>query len=405
MYARAFDGVFINRQNPTDAGYEQRAYSAIVELTPEARRQGLTSSFVAAPQSVAAGGESRALGVPQADSWSPSATAPSAGAVNFGAFAVVTAEEAHLKLAPVFSGVARPSDLAFAADGSIFVAERAGKVRLVRKGVPVGTLALDVSSEVSEPGGGLLAIAIAPKFEATGMMYVLYAADMPRGGREFVLARVRYVNGVFGERAVLLRTPMSTETATGALRVGPDGKLYVALASSAGDPLDESAATYSGKVLRLNLDGTTPDDQPRSTPVFSTEHPQPHALDWQPATGDLWVLDRIGTDSGRLSVIPANAGRESNTSRTSYALPPATGPTSAAFYRSNVISIFKDNLFIAAESGRELLRLRFDPDNPSRVISTERLLKDQIGTLRVVAEGRDGALYVGTDSGLYRLEP
>jgi len=67
--------------------------------------------------------------------------------------------------------------------------------------------------------------------------------------------------------------------------------------------------------------------------------------------------------------------------------------------------IFKGNLFIAAEMGRELMRLRFDPDNSTKVISFEKLLTDQIGAVRVVSEGPDGALYVATESVLYRLAP
>ena len=66
---------------------------------------------------------------------------------------------------------------------------------------------------------------------------------------------------------------------------------------------------------------------------------------------------------------------------------------------------FKGNLLIAANGGRELIRLQFDPDNPSRVAGVERLLTNEIGGLRVVTEGRDGAVYVATESVLYRLSP
>ena len=48
------------------------------------------------------------------------------------------------------------------------------------------------------------------------------------------------------------------------------------------------------------------------------------------------------------------------------------------------MSIFKGNLFIAAETGRQLIRLRFDPDNASKVLSVERMLTDEIGAVRVV---------------------
>ena len=67
--------------------------------------------------------------------------------------------------------------------------------------------------------------------------------------------------------------------------------------------------------------------------------------------------------------------------------------------------MFKGDLFVAAETGRQLIRLRFDPSNATKIVSVERMLEDQIGAIRVVAEGPDSALYIATDSVLYRLAP
>ena len=237
-------------------------------------------------------------------------------------------------------------------------------------------------------------------------MYALYAVDAPRDGLEFTLARFRFVDGVFGERAVLLdRTRASASGPSGALRVGEDGKLYVALDSASDARIAGSFATYNGKVLRFNTDATTPADQPGSNPIYSLEHPQPLALDWQPSSGTLWVVDRLGADAGRLSAVDKDAGQSRAAVRTSYALPEGTGAASAAFYAGERISIFKGNLFIAAEMGRQLIRLRFDPDNATKIVSVERMLHDQIGAVRVVSEGPDGALYIATESVLYRLVP
>jgi glucose/arabinose dehydrogenase len=319
---------------------------------------------------------------------------------------VVTAEQVRLNLDPVAEGLQLPSDIAFTADGSIFVAERGGVVRHVKDGVLVETPALDLSGEITRHEGGLLAIALDQKFAANGLMYALYAVDAPRNGLEFTLARFRSVDGVFGDRAVLLdRTRASVSGPSGALRVGEDGKLYVALDSASDARVAGSFATYNGKVLRFNTDATTPDDQPGSNPIYSLEHPQPLALDWQPSSGTLWVVDRIGTDAGRLSAVVKDPGQSRAAFRTSYALPAGTGAASAAFYAGDRISIFKGNLFIAAEMGRQLIRLRFDPDNATKVVSVERMLHDQIGAVRVVSEGPDGALYIATESVLYRLAP
>ena len=319
---------------------------------------------------------------------------------------VVTAEQVRLNLSPVAEGLYLPSDLAFASDGSIFVAERGGAVRLIRDGVLVETPALDLSPEITRHEGGLLALALDPSFGENGLAYALYAVDAPRNGLEFTLARFRYVNGVFAERAVLLdRTKASVTGASGALRVGPDGKLYVALDSASDGRIAASFATYNGKVLRINTDATTPDDHPGANPIYSLEHPQPLALDWQPATGTLWVVDRVGADAGRLSAVVKDAGQSRAALRTAYALPAGTGAASAAFYRGTLMSVFKGNLFIAAEMGRQLIRMRFDPDNASKVVSVERMLTDEIGAVRVVSEGPDGALYIATESVLYRLAP
>ena len=319
---------------------------------------------------------------------------------------VVTAEQVRLNLSPVAEGLHVPSDLAFAADGSLFVAERGGAVRLIRDGVLVETPALDLSPEMTRNEGGLLAIALDPKFEENGWMYTLYAVDAPRNGLEFTLARFRFVDGTFAERAVLLdRTRASVDGASGALRVGPDGKLYVAFDSASDARIAGSFATYNGKVLRFNTDATTPADQPGSNPIYSLEHPQPLALDWQPESGTLWVVDRVGADAGRLSAVVKDAGQSRAAFRTSYALPAGTGAASAAFYRGDLMPMFKGNLFIAAEMGRQLIRLRFDPENASKVVSVERMLHDQIGAVRVVAEAPDGGLYIATESVLYRLAP
>ena len=322
------------------------------------------------------------------------------------ALLVVTAERVQLNLTPVADGLHLPSDIAFAADGSIFIAERRGAVRMMRDGALAADSALDLSDAMTRPEGGLLAIALDPAFGENGFLYALYAVDAPRNGVEFTLARFRYGNGKLTDRAVLLdRTTASSRGASGALRIGPDGKLYVALDSDANGRVAASFATYNGKVLRFNTDATTPDDQPASNPIYSLEHPQPIALDWQPATGTMWVIDRVGVDAGRLSAVSRHVPQTRVTSRTSYALPAGTGAASAAFYRGTLMPIFKDNLFIAAEMDRQLIRLRFDPENGSRIVSVERLLQDQIGAVRVVAETPDGALFIATESVLYRLAP
>jgi glucose/arabinose dehydrogenase len=317
------------------------------------------------------------------------------------------AEQIQLNLRLVAEGLSLPSDVAFAPDGTVFVAERGGAIRVIAGGALLPDRAIDLSGEVWLPEGGLLAIAVDPKFQDTQFVYTLTAAKARGGGLGFVLSRYRSVDHRLGERAVLLdRIPASPRGAGGALRFGPDGKMYLAVDDAANARTAGSLGSYNGKVLRLNRDATTPDDQAGFSPVFSLDHPLPRAIDWQPSSGELWVVDALDQMSGRLTAVAADDAKQKRGEvRTRYSLPAGTGAVSATFYRGNLIPVFRDNLFLAAEAGQSVVRLQFDPKNPERVMSAERLMQDQIGPVRVVAVGPDESLYVANDSALFRLVP
>ena len=303
---------------------------------------------------------------------------------------IATSEGVTLLLERLTDGVRDPVDLAFGLDSAMFVAERAGTVRVVRDGQLAPTPALDISAEVTLPDGGLLGLAVDPKFEETQFLYALYAGPSTTG-LDVMLARFRDVDDRLGERATLLtRASASLPRARGALRFGEDGKLYVGI---------------DGEILRLNSDATTPDDHLPFTPVYSADHPGVTALDWHPRSGELWAVDGVPPQGGRLAPVLSPSTQLRRVPPTAYRLPQGTGAASAAFYRADRIPIFRGDLFIAAEEARELIRVRFDTENPTRIRTVDRLLKDEIGPVRVVAEGRDGAVYVASDTAVYRLAP
>ncbi len=226
-------------------------------------------------------------------------------------------------------------------------------------------------------------------------------------GRAFILLRVREVSNTFGDRATILdgiRAPASEPAAS--LRFGADGKLYAAFDDGGEPQRAGDLSSWNAKILRLNADGTTPDDQAGASPLYAFASRSPAGFDWQPQTGVLWLADRLDP---AVTAVAAEAGGARHGTRGviqgRWALPVASAPSGAAFARGTLIPALAGNLLIASSEGRHLLRVRFDPLNPSRVAATEPLLQDLVGPIVAVASGPDGAVYFATPRSVGRLGP
>ncbi len=322
---------------------------------------------------------------------------------------VTTADGVRLRPFVVTDGLESPTAVAFAPDGRMFVAERAGRVRVV---TDAGldrepALTIDDLSIVSRAEGGLMGLALDPDFDRTRFVYVLHTHVVRDGTPVFRLARFREAGGRLGERAVLLdNVPAAPDRPAGAIGFGPDGKLYAAF-DAAGDPSNASrVASYAGKVLRLNSDGTTPADQPAGTPVHSIDYHSPRGFDWHPVTGELWVADRQGARAEELRVANAEPSRLTAGARqVRIPLPAGTDAASVAFYRGNLLPAFRGDLLVASRESASVMRLRFERRDSTRVRTIEQLLKGSVAAVQAVSVGPDGALYICTDNAVIRVGP
>jgi aldose sugar dehydrogenase len=301
-----------------------------------------------------------------------------------------TGDGVTLSTERLLDGFLEPADAAFSPDGRLFIVERPGRVTISR-GSPMAASTALLAGDLP-PGGGLLAIAIDPDFARTRFVFVLSASVGPRGARVYQLARYRELAGILAQRAVLLETPAPLQ-ASGALRFGPDGMLYAAL--GAGDD-PSSRAGDMGRVLRLRSDGTMPVDRRTSTPVISSGHGTVGGMAW--AGGLLWTGD-VASGVARLAGISAQEGVPS----IAWDLPASEPPLSLAFYDGAAMPALRGDLLVASAEARQILRVRFDDADPSRIASTEVLLRDHAGPIRVVLTGPDGAVYFLTDRSLGRV--
>jgi glucose/arabinose dehydrogenase len=163
----------------------------------------------------------------------------------------------------VAGGLVRPTAMAIAPDGRIFVCEQDGRLRVIRDGAlldaPFHTLSVNNSGE-----RGLLGIAFDPGFANNHFLYVYYTtSSAPIHNRVSRLTANGDVVLPGSELQILnLETLSATNHNGGAIHFGSDGKLYVAVGENAVPSNSETLNNRLGKMLRINANGTIPNDNP-----------------------------------------------------------------------------------------------------------------------------------------------
>ncbi len=301
-----------------------------------------------------------------------------------------TRDGVRLRVDKVAEGLDRPTDAAFAQDGRLFISERSGRVRVFSDGQLQITNALALPSD-SDAGvrPAVLSIAFDPDFSHTGFVFVLHTANTSDGPAVY-LSRYRELRGTLAQRAVLFQSAVESETdASAVMRFGADGKLYAIVGGS------ESG----GRLLRLNPDGTMPQDQSGTTPAVAAGVVNPRGLAWRPPNAILWIVDD-DSNAAHLSGVSMSAPPVRAIVRGREDLPLGAG--SLAFYAADAIPEMRDEGLIGSTEGY-VLRLRFAKDDATRVAESERLLQDRVGPIHVVAVGPDGAIYFCTDTALGKV--
>ena len=303
-----------------------------------------------------------------------------------------------------------PWAMAFAPDGRMFVTERPGRVRVFERGQVLAAPALVLNDVAATGEGGLLGIAVHPDFATNHFVFLAYTARLAGGSRETRVVRYREVGNTLGEPAVILDRVPAADIHDGArVRFGPDRKLYVTMGDTAAPPTAQDLGTLTGKILRLNDDGSVPGDNPfAGSPIFSYGHRNPQGIDWHPVTGEPWGSEHGQTGNDEINRLQPGRNYgwpviEADQTRAGMETPilffsPSIAPSGASFYTGSAITGFRGNLFVGALAGQHLLRVRFEPNDPNRVAGTERLLAGRFGRIRDVVSGPDGALYLCTSN-------
>ncbi len=305
------------------------------------------------------------------------------------------------------------SGIDFAPDGRVFVSERPGRVRVIDPGAGLLSEAwVEIPVwHVSE--AGLVSLVLHPAFADSPFVYVMYIRETRLGVRGRV-ARFRERDGRgVDEQVIIEDLPAARFHSGGMLAFGADGALYVGTGDATQPELAQDPVSLGGKILRVNPDGSIPEDNPiLGSPVYALGLRNVQGFDWDPATGRLFATmhgptgewGHQGRDEVNVIVAGANYGWPlvlGESAEQAYTDPlleysPAIAPAGATFYRGP-IDAWRGSFFFTALRGEHLHRVVLTGDR-TEVLELERLWLGVYGRLRALRSGPDGHLYLGTSN-------
>lgn len=330
----------------------------------------------------------------------------------------------------VADGLDFPWAIQFLADGRLIVTERSGSIRIIRD----GQLSAPVAGvpEVHDRGqGGLLDIALAPDFASSGQLYLSYAepaasAGLQRGAGTAVMSAKLVLEGESGrltDQKVIFRMNKFTTTDRhfgSRIVVGKDGNLFVTLGERGDSERAQDFADLAGAVVRIAPDGSVPADNPKpagwAPELWSKGHRNPQGATLRQSDGALFTVEHgaRGGDEVNMPQAGKNYGWPVITYGVDYSgakigegtekpgleqplfyWDPSISPSGLDFYDGELIPEWQGDLLSGGLSGQVMVHLSVEGD---AITGEERLFEGQLGRIRDVRTGPEGAIYLAIDN-------
>lgn len=322
--------------------------------------------------------------------------------------------EVKTKIELVAKNLFVPWAITFTSQDRMLFTERNGKIREIKNSVlnPNPLKVFQNISALSEEG--LMGITIDPNYQENKFIYTVYAYPKDNAYAVKVVRLKDNETSLDDEKVILDNIPGSRYHVGGRLKFGPDKKLYLTTGENTNPETTQDKNTLAGKILRMNSDGSVPEDNPfPNSLIYSFGHRNPQGIDWHPVSGLM-----VETEHGPSGYDGRRGGDEVNIIQKgkNYGWPTISyeqkqdgllspnivyfdsiAPGSGSFYNSSAIPQFQNNYFIGALRGEAIYQVFFD-EAGQKILKNEKLEGINFGRIREVIMGPDGALYFSTSN-------
>ena len=346
---------------------------------------------------------------------------------------VIVSEKQTFKIEIVGRNLETPWGLAFLPDGRLLITERPGRLRIVERGVLLPDAVKGLPKVWEKQDGGLLDVEVHPDYARNGWIYLAYSETLPGfvppaapaapadppSMTVIVRGKINKANE-WVDQQVLFRAPDAIYNTSNAhygsrFIFDKDDHLFFTLGDKQRVMDAQDLTKPTGKIHRINDDGSVPKDNPfaqkPNTPalptIWSFGHRNPQGLAWDPVTGKLWESEHGPNGGDEINVIepgknygwgvitmgiePGMTKRaEPGMEQPVVYYTPTIAPTGMTFYTGDKYPGWKNNLFVAALAGQQLRRLEIS----GSTVTHQEMVFQQLGRVRDVTVGPDGYLYV-----------
>lgn len=292
-----------------------------------------------------------------------------------------------------------------------YLTERTGNIVHI-DGDQVNRQSVELEEEVSTASeAGLLGFALAPDFTESDQAYAYYTYEADAGQYNRIVL-IQLEDDVWQEKELLLnQIPSGSVHHGGRLTIGPDDKIYATTGDAAEPETAQDPDSLGGNIVRLELDGSVPEDNPDSDSyVFSYGHRNPQGLAWA-EDGTLYSSEHGDRAHDEINLIeagqnygwPTIEGEEEQDNLIS----PLFTSGSETTWAPSGMAFHNDILYVAALRGSSILAFNLESGNVQEVVNDFGRIRDvfiEEDTLYFITNNTDGRGNPDeTDDKLYRI--
>jgi aldose sugar dehydrogenase len=316
----------------------------------------------------------------------------------------------------VYTGLDIPWEIIYGPDGYIWTTERKGIVSRIDPVAKTKTVVLNLTSTVYQQSeSGMLGMALHPDFENTPEVFIAYTYG------SFSNIRERFVKYTFDGTSLVSPVTLIEDITGNTTHIGarfqflPDNTLIVSTGDAQNTSLPQNLSSLSGKMLRMNTDGTIPADNPiTDSYVYSFGHRNVQGIVRAP-NGIIYLSEHGASTDDEFQILEVNrnygwpnvegfcdlAGEQTFCAANNVMEPlavwtPTIAPSDMIWYENPEFPEFDGKILMSVLKDKKIVAIELNADG-TQYVSETHYLTNQFGRLRDICEGADKELYLATN--------